>query len=74
MNEGTLFAVVCYWEDDEYDNEINFVGYEKLFRQKGDALRYSHSCNKYYEYSIFNVEPISYEVAKAGNILNLLED
>ena len=70
MNEGTLFAVVCYWEDEE----INFNGYVKLFRQKADALRLSCSLNVEYEDCIFNVEPISYEVAKAGNILNLLED
>lgn len=67
MNEGTLFAVVCYWEDEE----INFNRYVKLFRQKADALRYSCSCNEDW---IFNVEPISYEVAKVGNILDLLED
>ena len=70
MNEGTLFAVVCYWEDEE----INFNGYVKLFRQKADALRFSCSLNVEYEDCIFNVEPISYEVAKAGNILDLLED
>ena len=70
MNEGTLFAVVCYWED----KEINFNGYVKLFRQKVDALRYSRSCNVEYEDYIFNVEPISYEAAKAGKILDLLED
>ena len=70
MNEGTLFAVVCYWEDEE----INFNGFVKLFRQKADALRLSCSLNVEYEDCIFNVEPISYEVAKAGNILNLLED
>lgn len=69
MNEGTLFAVVCYWEDDE----INFAGYVKLFRQKDDALRYSSFCNEDSDECIFNVEPISYEVAKAGNILDLLE-
>lgn len=72
MNEGTLFAVVCYWEENE-NQEMSFAGYEKLFRQKDEALRYSHFCNNSYEYFIFNVEPISYEVAKAGNILNLLE-
>ena len=72
MNEGTLFAVVCYWEEGK--EGMSFAGYEKLFRQKDDALRYSHFCNKEYVYSIYNVEPISYEVAKAGNILNLLED
>lgn len=70
MNEGILFAVVCYWEDEE----INFNGYIKLFRQKADALRLSCSLNVEYEDCIFNVEPISYEVAKAGNILDLLED
>ena len=70
MNEGTLFAVVCYWGDEE----INFNGYVKLFRQKADALRLSCSLNVEYEDCIFNVEPISYEVAKAGNILDLLED
>lgn len=72
MNEGTLFAVVCYcyWEYEE----MIFAGFEKLFRQKEDALRYSHFCNKDYEYYIFNVEPIPYETAKAGKILNLLED
>lgn len=70
MNEGTLFAVVCYWEDDE----INFNRYVKLFRQKDDALRYSSFCNVEYEDCIFNVEPISYETAKAGKILDLLED
>ena len=46
-----------------------FNGYVKLFRQKADALRYSCSCNKDYKYYVFNVEPISYEVAKAGNLL-----
>lgn len=73
MNEGTLFAVVCYTMDEE-GREISFEGYEKLFREKRDALLYSHSCAQDYELFYFNVEPISYEVAKAGNILGLLED
>lgn len=72
MNEGTLYAVVAYTLNE--DEELEFDRYERLFKNKKDALFYSNSCALVYELSFFNVEPLSYEIAKAGGILDLLKE